>query len=92
MKITDKDSKYLCRLTRDNLMGGLSIVFHGSHKKGVTKLREQEFDEEAADCDTILGVYGSTLPVIHPQGHVYGKSCDQTNGKQLCCQTECHQL
>ena len=51
----------LYRLTRDNLVGGPSIVFYRYHEKGITKLREQQYGKNAKTCSTIFGVDANGL-------------------------------
>lgn len=43
------------RLIKSNIVGGPSDIFHRYHMKGVTKIREEEFGEEAKVCQVIVG-------------------------------------
>ncbi len=53
--------KDLYHKIKDQIVGGPSIIFHRYHEKGVTKIREVEFSEEAKVCESIVGFDANAL-------------------------------
>jgi hypothetical protein len=41
---------------RSNIRGGVSLIFHRYHEAGVTKIRPEEFGENALTCQSCIGV------------------------------------
>ena len=62
VQLINRTCSDLCRLIRDNLMGGPSMDFHRHHEKGVTKLRAWEFGESTEKCNNhFYGCYWASL-------------------------------
>ena len=60
-KFDEDGGMELYNLFRQNLVGGPSIVFHRLHEKGVTRLREREYGDDAELCESILGLDANAL-------------------------------
>ena len=57
----DKASSDLYHLIRNNNTGGPSIIFHGYHEAGKTKIREAEKGQAAKLCEKIVGYDANAL-------------------------------
>ena len=51
----NETNKDLHHLIKDHVVGGPSLVFHRNHEKGVTTLRQKEYEEAARLCRSIVG-------------------------------------
>ena len=51
----------MCRLVKDQIVGGPSIIFHRYHEAGITKLREWDYGTDAKTCQSILGLDDNAL-------------------------------
>lgn len=51
---------------RQNIRGGISLIFNRYQESGVTKIREEEFGEEARACEGVVGldVSGMYLSIL----------------------------
>jgi G:T-mismatch repair DNA endonuclease (very short patch repair protein) len=61
VRLIDKQDSDLYKLYKSNTVGGPSLVFHRYHQRGVTKIREREFGENAKLCQEVLGVDANAL-------------------------------
>jgi hypothetical protein len=61
VRLIDQQDSDLYKLYKSNTVGGPSLVFHRYHERGVTKIREREFGENAKVCQEVLGVDANAL-------------------------------
>ena len=59
--IFKEKNKDLHDLVKDNICGGLSIIFHRYHEKGITTLRRNDYGEAARPCRSIVGYDANAL-------------------------------
>ena len=59
--LMDKKNRDLYAKLRANIVGGPSNIFHRYHEIGKTKLREDDFGEEAKTCMGVQGLDGNAL-------------------------------
>lgn len=57
----DEKNSDLHDLVKSNVVGGPSIIFHRHHEVGETKIRQEEFGEEAKVCGGVLGFDANAL-------------------------------
>ncbi|XP_076815041.1 uncharacterized protein LOC143461131 isoform X2 [Clavelina lepadiformis] len=54
--LIEKRDADLHRLIRENITGGASIIFTRYHEKGITRIRNQQYQQQAKLCQTVLGL------------------------------------
>ena len=59
--IFNEKNKDLHQLVKDGIVGCPSIVFQRYHEKGVTKIRQTEYGENARPCGSIVGYDANAL-------------------------------
>lgn len=52
--INERDAN-LCKLFKDNIIGGSSLIFDRYHKKDIVKINERKLIEEVHLCKKIIG-------------------------------------
>ena len=57
----NEKNKDLPHLVKVHIVGGASLVFHRYHEKGVTTLRQNEYEEAARPCRSIVGYDANAL-------------------------------
>ena len=57
----NETSKVLHELMKDNIVGGPSLIFTRYHEKGVTRIRQNEYREDARKCQSIVGYDANAL-------------------------------
>ena len=61
VRLIDAEDEDLYKLYKNNTVGGPSLVFHRYHQRGVTRIRESEFGQNAKLCQEVLGVDANAL-------------------------------
>ena len=57
----NEKNKDLHHLVKDHMVGGPSLVFHRYHKKGVTKIRQNDYGDTSRLCQSIVGFNANAL-------------------------------